>query len=43
MKGDVFGRKGDYITSPEINQVFGEVCMTVHLQSVCVCVYGVCC
>ena len=42
MKGDVFGRKGDYITSPEINQVFGEVCMTVHLQCVCVlCVWSV--
>ena len=27
MKGDVFGVQGDFITSPEISQVFGEVCM----------------
>ena len=25
MKGDVFGQKGDFITAPEISQVFGEV------------------
>lgn len=24
-QGDVFGRQGDFITSPEISQVFGEV------------------
>jgi hypothetical protein len=26
MKGDVFGAQGDFITSPEISQTFGEVC-----------------
>ena len=25
MQGDVFGARGDFITSPEISQVFGEV------------------
>lgn len=25
MKGDVFGTQGDFITSPEISQMFGEV------------------
>ena len=25
MKNDVFGREGDFITSPEVSQVFGEV------------------
>ncbi len=25
MKNDVFGTSGDFTTSPEINQMFGEV------------------
>lgn len=31
-QGDVFGRQGDFITSPEISQVFGEVSVD-HLWS----------
>lgn len=27
MKNDVFGKEGDFTTSPEISQMFGEVSM----------------
>jgi hypothetical protein len=35
MKGDVFGTQGDFTTSPEISQMFGEVslCPTWYLGS----------
>lgn len=29
MQSEVFGAKGDFITSPEVSQVFGEVCAGV--------------
>ncbi|KAI8380300.1 S-adenosyl-L-methionine-dependent methyltransferase [Blakeslea trispora] len=31
MLGDVFGKKGDFVTSPEISQVFGELCGLYYL------------
>jgi hypothetical protein len=33
IKQDVFGRKGDFITSPEISQVFGEVSPSPKLRN----------
>ena len=30
MQWDVFGKKGDFIASPEVSQVFGEVRVCMH-------------
>lgn len=40
MKGDVFGTQGDFITSPEISQMFGEVhCIGIGKQQKVVRLY----
>jgi hypothetical protein len=33
MTKDVFGTGGDFITSPEISQMFGEVCNIIKIVS----------
>ena len=31
MKNDIFGSSGDFVTGPEISQVYGEVCILFTL------------
>ena len=34
MKKDVFGQKGDFITAPEISQLFGEVKQIIYAHTI---------
>ena len=35
MRKDVFGSKGDFITAPEVSQMFGEVINLSTVLNIC--------